>query len=79
MLEFAATVDPEVGRRLLTEHRIPIDVLRAALAEAEVALRAAVAAVCATLPVATDQDVRRAERLAKPDRPRNRLGCNPLT
>lgn len=27
VLEFAATVDPEAGRRLLTEHRVPIDVL----------------------------------------------------
>ena len=29
VLEFAATVDPEVGRRLLDQHRVPIDVLRA--------------------------------------------------
>ncbi len=28
VLEFAATVDPEAGRRLLVEHRVPIDVLR---------------------------------------------------
>jgi len=34
VLEFAATVDPEVGRRLLSEHRVPIDVLRSALADA---------------------------------------------
>ena len=31
VLEFAATVDPVAGRRLLVEHRVPIDVLREAL------------------------------------------------
>ena len=30
-LEFAAIIDPETGRRLLTDHRVPIDVLREAL------------------------------------------------
>ncbi len=40
VLEFAATVDPEVGRRLLDQHRVPIDVLRGALADAQLALRA---------------------------------------
>ena len=40
VLEFAATVNPEVGRRLLTEHRVPIDVLRGALARRRVTLRA---------------------------------------
>ena len=40
VLEFAATVDPVAGRRLLTEHRVPIDVLREALAEATVTVRA---------------------------------------
>ena len=80
VLEFAATVDPEVGRRLLSEHRIPIDVLRDALADAGSPYEPAVAAVCETLPVATDQEVRRAERLAatRPDRPRKPLGCNRL-
>lgn len=33
--QIAATVDPEAGRRLLTEHRVPIDVLRGALADAK--------------------------------------------
>src|SRR6476659_9133407 len=33
VLEFAATVDPVAGRRLLVEHRVPIDVLREALTE----------------------------------------------
>ncbi len=78
VLEFAATVNPEVGRRLLTEHRVPIDVLRAALADAKSPYEHTIAAVCETLPAATDQEVRRAERLAKAGRPRKPLGCNRL-
>jgi nitrate reductase molybdenum cofactor assembly chaperone NarJ/NarW len=65
VLEFAATVNPDVGRRLLTEHRVPIDVLRGALADAKSPYEPTVAAVCETLPAATDQEARRAERLAR--------------
>ncbi len=79
VLEFAATVDPEVGRRILTEHRIPIDVLRSALADAKSPYEHTVAAVCATLPAATDQDVRRAERLAKAGPPAESVGLQPFT
>ena len=79
VLEFAATVNPEVGRRLLTEHRVPIDVLHAALAEAKSPYQHAVAAVCETLPAATDQEVRRAERLAKAGPPAEAVGLQPFT
>ncbi|OBG61003.1 nitrate reductase molybdenum cofactor assembly chaperone [Mycobacterium sp. E3339] len=78
VLEFAATVDPEAGRRLLTEHRVPLDVLRGALADAESPYEACVAAVCATLPVATDSDVRRAERLAQAGPPAEAVGLQPF-
>ncbi|MBI2697255.1 nitrate reductase molybdenum cofactor assembly chaperone [Mycobacterium nebraskense] len=78
VLEFAATVDPEVGLRLLTEHRVPIDVLRGALTDAKSPYEPTVAAVCATLPVATDQDVRRAERLAKAGPPAEAVGLQPF-
>ncbi|OBH80676.1 nitrate reductase molybdenum cofactor assembly chaperone [Mycobacterium scrofulaceum] len=78
VLEFAATVDPAAGRRLLTEHRVPIDVLRGALADAESPYEPTVAAVCATLPAATDQDVRRAERLAKAGPPAEAVGLQPF-
>ena len=79
VLEFAATVDPEVGRRLLSEHRVPIDVLRGALADADSPYEPTVAAVCATLPVATDQEERRAERLAKAGPPAEAVGLQPFT
>jgi nitrate reductase delta subunit len=79
VLEFAATVDPDVGRRLLTEHRIPLDVLRGALADANSPYEHAVAAVCRTLPAATDQEMRRAERLAKAGPPAEVVGLQPFT
>lgn len=78
VLEFAATVDPEAGRRLLAEHRVPIDVLRGALADAKSPYEPTVAAVCLTLPVASDQDVRRAERLAKAGPPAEAVGLQPF-
>jgi len=79
VLEFAATVDPEVGCRLLTEHRVPIDVLRGALADAKSPYEHTIAAVCETLPVATDQEVCRAERLAKAGPPAEAVGLQPFT
>lgn len=79
VLEFAATVDPDAGRRLLTAHRIPIDVLRGALAEIGSPYEHAVAAVCATLPAATDQEARRAERLAQAGPPTEAVGLQPFT
>jgi nitrate reductase molybdenum cofactor assembly chaperone NarJ/NarW len=79
VLEFAATVDPEVGRRLLIEHRVPIDVLHQALADAKSVYQHAVAAVCETLPAATDQDVRRAQRLTQAGPPAEAVGLQPFT
>jgi nitrate reductase delta subunit len=63
VLEFAATVDPEVGRRLLVEHRVPIDVLLGPLSDAQSPYADVIAAVCDTLPAVTDQEVQRAQRL----------------
>ncbi|RAU94247.1 nitrate reductase molybdenum cofactor assembly chaperone [Mycobacterium colombiense] len=79
VLEFAATIDPDAGRRLLSRHRVPIDVLRGALADAASPYEPAVAAVCETLPDATDQEVRRAERLAQAGPPAEAVGLQPFT
>ena len=79
VLEFAATVDPVAGRRLLVEHRVPIDVLRDALAQANSPYAHAVAAVCETLPAATDSDVRRTQRLAQAGPPTESVGLQPFT
>ena len=66
VLEFAATVDPESGRRLLADHRVPIDVLRQALIEADSPYAPVVTAVAATLPAAGEQDARRLMRSGPP-------------
>jgi nitrate reductase molybdenum cofactor assembly chaperone NarJ/NarW len=79
VLEFAATVDPDGGRRLLTEHRVPIDVLHEALTETDSPYAYALAAVCATLPAATDRDVQRAQRLARAGPPAEAVGLQPFT
>lgn len=49
VLEFAATVDPEKGRRLLTKYRVPIGVVATALADSGSPYAPVVAAVDATL------------------------------
>ena len=78
-LEFAATVDPDAGRGLLVEHRVPIDVLHDALRESGSLYADAVAAVLMTLPAATDAEVRRAQRLAAAGPPAEAVGLQPFT
>jgi nitrate reductase delta subunit len=79
VLEFAATVDPVAGRRLLIEHRVPIDLLCDALRHSGSPYMHAVAAVCQTLPVRTDQDAQRAQRLAAAGPPTESVGLQPFT
>jgi nitrate reductase molybdenum cofactor assembly chaperone NarJ/NarW len=79
VLEFAATVDPVAGRSLLVEYRVPLDVLHESLADRGSPYSHAVAAVCETLPAATDQDARRAQRLAQAGPPTEAVGLEPFT
>lgn len=79
VLEFAATVNPQVGRKLLTEHRVPIDVLLTALRDAQSPYQHVVTAVCQTLPPVTDQEGRRAQRLAQQGPPIEAVGLQPFT
>ena len=79
VLEFAATVDPVAGRRLLVEYRVPIDVVREALTECRSPYTDTMAAVCETLPSATDQEVLRAQRLAQTGPPTEAVGLQPFT
>lgn len=79
VLEFAATVDPVVGRKLLTEHRVPIDLLLWALRDAGSPYEHVIAAVCQTLPPVTDQEVRRAQLLAQQGPPTEAVGLQPFT
>ncbi len=75
VLEFAATVNPAAGRALLTEHRLPIEVLRHALEEAGSPYAHAVAAVCATLPVTAADQV---HRLLHAGPPAETVGLQPF-
>lgn len=79
VLEFAATVDPVAGRRLLIEHRVPIDLLRDALQQARSPYAHAVAAVCETLPPSTESETRRAQQLAAAGPPAESVGLQPFT
>jgi nitrate reductase delta subunit len=79
VLEFAATVDADAGRRLLAAHRAPIDVIHAALTAMSSPYADAVAAVCATLPAPSDRDVARACRLTEAGPPAEAVGLQPFT
>jgi nitrate reductase delta subunit len=75
VLEFAATVDPEAGQRLLAAHRVPIDVLRQALVDTGSPYAPTVAAVAATLPAPTEHD---ADRLLRCGPPAETVGLQPF-
>lgn len=79
VLEFAATVDPEAGRRLLVAHRVPIDVLLTALTAAGSPYADVVAAVCHTLPAVTDQEVQQVQQLAESGPPAEAVGLQPYS
>lgn len=79
VLEFAALVDPDAGRRLLVAHRVPIDVLHKALSDAGSPYAHTVAAVCETLPVATGQEVRNVSDLMASGPPAEAVGLQPYS
>lgn len=79
VLEFAATVDPVAGRRLLVGHRVPIGVLYDNLSGRGSPYAHTLAAVCETLPAATDLEVQRAQRLAQIGPPAEAVGLQPFT
>ncbi|GAA4476569.1 nitrate reductase molybdenum cofactor assembly chaperone [Rhodococcus olei] len=75
VLEFAATVDPEVGARLLAANRAAIDVLRERLEESGSPYAAVLGAVAATLPPAGALDRER----ARSGPPAEAVGLQPFT
>jgi nitrate reductase delta subunit len=79
VLEFAATIDPAAGRRLLEEHRVAIEVLRQALSDSGSLYAEVVAAVARTLRAATDRDVRRARLLSRDGPATESVGLQPFT
>lgn len=78
-LEFAATVDPVAGRRLLAGHRVPIEVLHTALCDMSSPYAPTVAAVLTTLPTPSTADLQRAQRLAAEGPPAEAVGLAPFT
>jgi nitrate reductase delta subunit len=78
VLEFAATVDPIVGRRLLMEYRPVVELLRLSLRDSDSPYRAVLDAVCATLPELNVADRRRVAELAAQGPPEEQVGLEPF-
>jgi nitrate reductase delta subunit len=78
VLEFAATVDPVAGRRLLVEYRPVVELLRQSLREAGSPYAAVLDAVCATLPELSVADRRRVAQLAAQGPPEEEVGLEPF-
>jgi nitrate reductase delta subunit len=77
VLEYAATVDQQLGWRLLLDHRAGLEILRLALADAGSAWRGAVQAITATLPPLAGDELAAIDRLAAEGPPREEVGLTP--
>jgi nitrate reductase delta subunit len=78
LLEFAATVDETTGYEKLCQHRTPIDMIHDGLLRASPHYAGVIAAVCATLPPATEADHNEARRLAMQGPPVESVGLEPF-
>lgn len=78
VLEFASTVDPQAGRRLLVEYRPVMELLRQSLLEAASPYAAVLSAVRATLPELNVADRRRVAELAAQGPPAEEVGLEPF-
>ena len=76
-LEFAATVDPVAGHRLLASHVTPLSMLHAALVDHGSPYAGVVEAVLATLPPPGPGDLAEARRLAQAGPPAEAVGLEP--
>ena len=74
VLEFAATVDPVAGRRLLAEYRPVVELLRLSLQDCGSPYAAVLDAVCTTLPELNVADRRRVAELAAQGPPEEEVG-----
>jgi nitrate reductase delta subunit len=77
VLEYAATVDPDLGWRLLLDHRAGLETLRLALEADESPWADAVRAVCATLPPLRGDEHEAIRRLAAEGPPAEEVGLSP--
>ncbi|MFC4125304.1 nitrate reductase molybdenum cofactor assembly chaperone [Nocardia rhizosphaerae] len=78
LLEFAATVDPIGGERLLGEHVPVLELLRLSLGDNDSPYSDVLAAVLATLPPVTTADRRRIAELAAQGPPEEEVGLEPF-
>lgn len=78
VLEFAATVDPDTGRRLLVEHRPVLELIRMSLVDAGSPYRCVLDAVGATLPDINTADRRKIAALAAEGPPEEDVGLEPF-
>lgn len=77
VLEFAATIDANAGRRLLLDHRAGLEVLRLSLVEGGSPWAGAVEAVCTTLPPLRGDETEAIRRLAAEGPPDEEVGLAP--
>ncbi len=77
VLEFAATVDRDAGRRLLLDHRAGLELLRLALTETGARWAGALQAVCATLQPLRGDEHEAIRRLAAEGPPEEEVGLAP--
>ncbi|MFI9507820.1 nitrate reductase molybdenum cofactor assembly chaperone [Nocardia sp. NPDC052566] len=78
LLEFAATVDPIGGERLLGEHVPVLELLRLSLSDNNSPYAHLLSAVLATLPPVTTADRRRIAELAAAGPPEEEVGLDPF-
>jgi len=78
VLEFAATGDPVVGRRLLVEHRAGLEVMRLGLREARSPWAHVLDSVSATLPPLSGRDHDAVARLVAEGPPEEEVGLAPF-
>jgi nitrate reductase delta subunit len=78
VLEFAASVDPGAGRKLLVDHRAGIELLRLALEDSSSPYADVLRAVTATLPPLRGDEREAVVRLAAEGPPAEEVGLQPF-
>jgi nitrate reductase molybdenum cofactor assembly chaperone NarJ/NarW len=78
VLEFAATVDQELGRGLILDHRAGLELLRVSLADLSSPWAALIDAVTATLPALRGDERDAVRRLAAEGPPEEEVGLAPF-
>ena len=77
VLEYAATIDQELGRRLMLDHRAGLELLRLSLRDKGSPWAPVVDAVCATLPPLRGDERDAVRRLAAEGPPEEEVGLAP--